>query len=491
MLSCALSHIRTPLRRLILVAAVFLCAAALVIGAAQDTRHLRDFMYGILIGIPVLALIRPAVNRIAGLGRRGALLLLTLLCLAVKLFWVLYVHIPPAGDYAVYWGYANSLSRSKMIWGGRYMALFPHLFGYAQFLSVFLSVFGSKLWLPALLNVLLSVCSGWLLFQLALRQYGLRGAVWTFLLWIGCPSQTIYNSLVLSEPLYTAMVLAFLLGAAQLEHRPQLSGKPLRSGILWGAGGGVLLRLIQGTRPIAAILIIALLLWLFLLRSADADQPCFPRFRVIFTAVLLAVYLLSGVLWNGLITWRIGESPSSTPGYSVLVGLNQASGGRWNQGDSDRLYSYSAQNNSTAQWAQEQALSDAICRLRQGDINFFQLFTQKLKYFMGSDDSCVGYSSTVLRHTKFFSSLCNAWFYLILLAAAIGALGLWHERSAGVWIVIPLYLIGLILAQMLVEVAGRYHYSLIPMLILLAQPVLLRDTGQTGPGLRKRRSGAQ
>lgn len=33
----------------------------------------------------------------------------------------------------------------------------------------------------------------------------------------------------------------------------------------------------------------------------------------------------------------------------------------------------------------------------------------------------------------------------------------------------PLYILGLTLAQMLVEVAGRYHYSMIPMLLLLGQ----------------------
>lgn len=53
----------------------------------------------------------------------------------------------------------------------------------------------------------------------------------------------------------------------------------------------------------------------------------------------------------------------------------------------------------------------------------------------------------------------------------------------GACLLVPLYCEGLILAQMLVEVAGRYHYSLIPMLILLGcglypaahLPVQLRD----------------
>ena len=44
-------------------------------------------------------------------------------------------------------------------------------------------------------------------------------------------------------------------------------------------------------------------------------------------------------------------------------------------------------------------LSDAIARITDGGIDFPQLFVQKLRYFLGSDDSCVGYSNAVLRHT--------------------------------------------------------------------------------------------
>ena len=39
-------------------------------------------------------------------------------------------------------------------------------------------------------------------------------------------------------------------------------------------------------------------------------------------------------------------------------------------------------------------------------------------------------------------------------------------------VLLPLYVLGLTCAQMLVEVAGRYHYSLIPVLLLLGQAAL-------------------
>ena len=62
----------------------------------------------------------------------------------------------------------------------------------------------------------------------------------------------------------------------------------------------------------------------------------------------------------------------------------------------------------------------------------------------------------------------NIWYYALGLLALWGA---WRVYRAGVRstaLLAPLYVIGLTLAQLLVEVSARYHYSIVPMLILLA-----------------------
>ena len=468
------SGIYVLLLRLMLTVTILLCSAAFFVGVSQDRKHFSDFLVGILMGVILFCFLLPAVaNLLLRLRGNGALFFLIILCFTVKLFWVATVRVPVSGDYAVFWGYANALSQQAVLSGGRYMALFPHIFGYSQVLSLFLALFGSYLWLPPLLNVLLSVCSGYFLFRLCLQWLSLRAAVYRFLLWIICPSQTIYNSLVLSEPLYTALILGFLLVVTNA-FDGRVRTRPVLSAAASGLLGGILLRLIQGCRPIAAILILAFLLWFFLIRPAAPAKRAVFSFGMIVSAVLILVYLCSGVLWNALITYRIQEEPSSTPGYSILVGFNEESGGRWNQEDSDKLYEYNSQANSTAQQVQEQMLSDAIARITDGGIDFPQLFVQKFRYFLGSDDSCVGYSNAVLRHTPLFSTLCNGFFYLILMTAVFGAVKLWRSKTATAYTLVPLYITGLILAQMLVEVAGRYHYSIIPMLILLGQAALHR-----------------
>ena len=44
----------------------------------------------------------------------------------------------------------------------------------------------------------------------------------------------------------------------------------------------------------------------------------------------------------------------------------------------------------------------------------------------------------------------------------------WILRIESAFLLLPLYTLGLTLAHMLIEVSSRYHYSLIPMFILLA-----------------------
>lgn len=451
-------------QNLMLALFLLLCGLGLLSGAFRDAFHRKAFFLA-LVGLVLAWVFLPRLTGLlARLSVTRCCVLLVCLCFLVKLSWVLLVQVPIAGDYAVFWGYANSLAAQPVIDSGRYIALFPHIFGYAEFLSAFLALFGSSPWVPVLLNAALSVCAGYLIFLLCLDWFGQQAACGALLFWTFCPSQTMYNSLVLSEPLYTTLMLAFLLLVSRLTACTKYV-RMAAAGLL----AGVLLRLIQATRPIGVIWAIAVVLWLLFLalprwQKGEGRVLCF-----VFLPVMLAVYVLTGPLWQAHLAARIGEQPSMVPGYSLLVGFNEESAGCWNQENSDRLYQYSGQPGATAQWTQEQMKEDALERITAGDIQFPSLMYAKLRGLLGSDDSCVGYLSSVLRHTQFFRLICNGYYYLLVLLALAGAVRLWRNKSGAVCLLVPLYSEGLILAQMLVEVAGRYHYSLIPMLILLGQ----------------------
>lgn len=466
------------LGKLMLALCITLLAAVLLLGIGQNGERAKDMALG-LVGAAVLWKLLPWLSRrLAKLGPVRAWAVLTLLCLLVKGLWVVLVRIPPAGDYATFWGYANSLARSTVIDGGRYMALFPHIFGYAAFLSWFIRLLGPGALLAQGLNVALTALCGTMMFLLAGRRWGSAGGSMVYLLWIVCPSQTMYNALILSEPLYTALLLAVLLLLAAAE-------KKERRPVLLGAAAGGLLRLMQGVRPIALVVIIALLLWRFLLKPEILSRREGRRFWLLLLAALLAVYAAAGLLWSAHLTRRIGEEPASTPGYSVLVGFNQSSGGRWNQEDSDLLFFYSGQPGATAQQAQEQAMAAAVDRITSGQVHVLFLMAEKIKVFLGSDDTCVGYSAGVVRHTGLFSLACNGFYYAAVLLAEMGLVRLWRRGDRSGVLLLPLYVLGLTCAQMLVEVAGRYHYSILPALFLLGAEALFSSTPETSKKIQK------
>ena len=84
----------------------------------------------------------------------------------------------------------------------------------------------------------------------------------------------------------------------------------------------------------------------------------------------------------------------------------------------------------------------------------------------------MGYSAAALGHMRRYFFLCNGFYYACLFLALAGTVRLWRQKTGTIALMAPLYVLGLTSAQMLVEVAGRYHYSVLPMLMLMAQAAI-------------------
>lgn len=395
------------------------------------------------------------------------LLCLLLLCFGVKLFWVLYAQVEPMGDYETFFGYAKALSGGTVILGGRYMALFPHLFFYSLFLSLFGSVFGFSQLLAPMLNVILSTISCALLFFLGNRLLGRKAAILAALLWTFFPSQTIYNMYVLSEPLYTTEILLFL-SLLVLFFTPMVKRRPQRRrAATFGLLAGLVLALVNMTRPVGVILLLGLGLWLLFLQPYPFQVSAVRWNLLFFLPVLLLTYLLVGHVSSTYLEYRIGEPVSSVPGYNIYVGFNEKTDGRWNQEDSDLLRSVNRQDTVTAPQVQEKMLELAKERIKSVQ-QLPCLLWNKLTIFLGHDDACVGYGITVLCHKDFLSAACNSLYLFCCLLALPAALSAFWRADRSSLFLVMVYFPGLTFAQMLMEVSGRYHYSLLPVLVLFA-----------------------
>lgn len=457
---------------LMLALAALLLAAGLLAGTVLDWRH--PAFLAALLGAAMLAALLLLARRkrpellapFARLGPGRCGVLLCLLCLAVNGLWLLLVRLEPEGDYSVFWQTSLLLSRGERPTGdlNLYLSLFPHLLGYSSFLAPFLRLFGESTAVPATLNLLLTGLSCLLLFRLCLDWWGLAAAVRAALLWCFLPSKMLYNAMVLSEPLYTCLLLLFLWLIRLAEGRESL---PLA--LVLGAASGLVLRLMNLARPIAAVPVIAAAIWILLLRGEKLrEKGSWLRWGAFF-GLLLAVYLSLGPVGRSYLTGILGHEPASVPGYNIYVGFNPDTDGSYSEADmvtfGDVLHGPAEDD---VNQAQRQMLALAGERMKTVDLP--RLLLGKLRIFLGADESAAYHSAQALPDAlrRLCILACNIGYYLLVLLSLLGLRQLWRRRVHSTALLVPLYGIGLTLAQLLAEVSDRYHYSILPMLVILA-----------------------
>lgn len=405
---------------------------------------------------------RPPRTICERLGSGTTAFLLLCLCVLVNLGWVLYFRADPVVDYQT-WKAAVELSAGQPLSDRVYIAMFPHLLGYSTFLSLFVRLFGPVRMVAKVLNVCLVTLSGFFMYRLMLRWRGPNSAALVLLAWSLFPSKMFYNTIMLSEPYYTCLLLETLWIASEVE-----AGRPrLFPAMLLGLFAGLLLRLVNTARPIAAVPIAALLIWVLLL-CGDRDRQNRVSWLG-FSAALLAVYLLTGPLWNAYLERVLEEPPASVTGYSLYVGVDPVSLGNYSQEDMDLLLDMRSEPDSSAELVQREMLELFKERLHSG-LPFGKLFFTKLRTFLGFDEGGAFSSRIGLRDRAYqlLALYSNIWYYALGILTLWGGWRLLRSDNRKTVLLVPLYVIGLTLLQMLTEVAARYHYSIIPMLILMA-----------------------
>lgn len=393
-------------------------------------------------------------------------LILSLFCLLLNLAWVLVFQIEPTVDFQTFYDTALAIARDQRV-DMLYLGLFPHILGYSTFLGLMMRLFGESSLLAPLLNVILTTISGLCIYILCLRWVNFKAAAAAFFLWSICPSKLMYNAMVMSEPLYTCLILLFLV---LLSLALDGSSRWLRlfAALPLGLVSGALLLAVNVTRPVALILFIAFFLWAFLLRGKKLREIKSWLVLAVFTVSMFTAWSRCEYHWNLWEYLHIFEETSDVPAYNIYVGLNMDSLGSYSDEDMETLMNYRYQG--TALSAQEKMLEEVKTRLSSGEIDFPRLFAAKLAKLIGNDEGGAFYAQAELSPLAFklSSAGSNVYYYFLVMLSLFGAAVLFRRPVFSTVYMAPLYSIGLILAHLIVEVSGRYKYSLIPMLIIVA-----------------------
>ena len=470
---------RRTLRRIVLILSSFFPALAILLGTLGNWEHksyLVSFLAAVLLISLLAFLLRKGLPFTEWLERQNPIavcLLMSVFCLLLNGIWVFAFHPVQAPDYETFFQAASDLANSRPLSGKDYIAMFPHILGYAAFLSVFLRIFGDSLMTAALVNVVLTTLSGAVLYLLSMKHSGRMTAFLLFLFWTICPSKLLYNTMSLSEPFYTCLLLVFfLLVSIVAEIRPATGqiGHAAGAGLL----SGLVLAMVNAARPIGIIPIIAFLLWLLFLSDWKDIHPR-KKAILLYTCLLILSYYAAGSVWKTYASARLEQTPPSVPGYSIYVGFNPQTQGSYSDEDMNLLQSrYFGEYDRNAEATQQSMLVSAKQRITENKNSIPSLMIHKLKTLLGHDEGGAFYSRESLsdRAYSLWCVVSNIWYYLVCIMAVAGCVQRGKQPEGDCMLIVPLCLIGIVLAQLMVEVAARYHYCLIPLLLLMAAPVL-------------------
>lgn len=471
-----MAEVRAVFRKLVLGLFLMLTALPVLLKTIGNPAH-KSYLLALLAAAFICGLFfflaghfSPLRKRINGLSPTRVCVLMSAVCLLLNGGFAFFFRPVQAADYRTFFQVARDLSEGMHPGMKDYVAMFPHILGYSAFLSVFLRVFGEHLAVAVVLNVLLTVASGIMLFAATRTLTDTFSAAAVYVLWILCPSKLFYNTMSLSEPYYTCLLAAFFLMAVCVSKRLTQQGRRIYGLLLTAAVlSGLLLALIQSARPIAAVPLLALGLWVLLLQERADLLKNWRQWGAFFLLMLLC-YAAGKAGWTAYAAAQLEQTPPSVPGYNIYVGFNQETGGSYCNADMDLLqgrYFGECERNAVA--AQQMMLEDAKTRIRAVGGSLPALMLAKLQTLMGHDEGGAYYAMESLSPRQYSLScmVSNVWYYALCILSAAGALALWKRRESGPVLAVVLFVIGLILAQLLVEVAARYHYALIPMMLLV------------------------
>ena len=226
-------------------------------------------------------------------------------------------------------------------------------------------------------------------------------------------------------------------------------------------------------RPIGTVVLLAILCWGVVRILTGAEKKLrglllmaavFVPYFVLFKAVDLTV-AFSGLNPEGLANTR--------PMWKVLLGLNSASTGQWNQADYDRYFLAPMENDGLM-------LDAVLDRLGKGPGEYLKLFWGKLRILISQRDAAYWAFGHLDPSAELFAGFTvNAFLTLLtyldrglvggVFLLAVPAVACNLKKSAEK---IPLFLsflfCGYLAVHLIIEVQVRYRYFIMPAVFLLA-----------------------
>lgn len=319
------------------------------------------------------------------------------------------------------------------------------------------------------LNIALAAVTTLLVFDIARIAWNPRAGILAATAYAIMPSQALMALPPLTEPLYTMIVAA----AVRLA---------LSSSLPAAAALGVVLAVAQYVRSTAVALIAPVTVLYFAFGASIRE----PITRTALTVAAFVIAMAPVISFNLASHGDLSISTSAYGGWSLFVGANQESSGRFNAEDSALF----AQMPGDTAWERSKfAGSLAVDRILDDPEAYLMLQPRKFAV-MWRDETYAGAYAFAPAGSSVPPATAMAWllsqiFYVPALAlASLGILR--HGRSTQAALLIGMIVAAVALSHLVLEVHSRYHAYVIPLVLVLASgaatSLVGRDPGGSSAG---------
>lgn len=405
-----------------------------------------------------------------------------------RIVFLYFVKTIPAGDFQTYNLLANGIAGGTLLTDSsipvRYASVFPHTVAYPAFLSVFLRIYNNTAFWSELLSVVCFSASAVVVGMIA-EQIQRGGFLSGGLLFGLFPSGIYYSALMTTESLFVLLMLISV-SVFICFMRISLTEGWVVQKLLILLAFSVSLSLANAVRPLGYIILAASLIMLILHGFKGRHRRAVKVLMTIFIMLLLHASMTRFILnqTEALLNREIASSPS---GFNLYVGMNAASRGQWNEGDSARFSEYAQNDGLEPQQIHDIFLGMGISRGLSHRSGVFGLLFSKLRVMWGSDSESVDYIKravdyketriSVLKYEPLLKNTANIYYLSVLLTVLFWMIYGFITKSVSPIKLYPMLIIlGMLALHSIVEAASRYHAPALPILCVLALPCRLQKS---------------
>ncbi|MFA9378054.1 MAG: ArnT family glycosyltransferase [Lachnotalea sp.] len=410
---------------------------------------------------------------------------------AIRVIVIAKLPMQPASDYKTYYEIAQLLKAGTIQKAGKgycnYIAMFPHVMGYCYILKTMFKIVGTSVTAGQYLNVFFSTATVFFTYKIGRKLGGKTAGIISLILSAFWPSQVLYINMLSAESSFTFFLFLSIWVFVSLVKDYEGNTKSAGKGIAMHLLLGVLIALTAAIRPMAMILLIAIIITLLpqkMKLSLNHRNNIPLTLRILEKGWIRCILIiLPYMIISNVITTNIEitvnktlPSASTSFGYNLLVGLNTQSIGGWNEEDSQLLYSSMEETGSASQ-AHITCRDLAFQRIINNPKGIINLFIQKYELLWGNDDYGATWNLAFLdeqgnltqERSDFLYTIRdvnNIIYMIVVFLGLISLLYLWKEKGNFVYVLVLLYL-GTVVMHLLVESQNRYHYFILEVFMIM------------------------